>query len=192
MDRTATRPRKANAIFSATLALLSERGYDALTVEAVAAQADVNKTTIYRAWAGKDEMLADALLQAPQLDLDVPDTGSLRGDLIGLAGEIARLLSEPANRRVMASVLAAVPDRPATAEAARAFFAVRLEREQVVFTRARQRGELTDDAAAEMIMDLIGGNLWFHALIRAHPVDDAYVERLVDTVLAGAASAPQA
>ncbi|WP_406639463.1 TetR/AcrR family transcriptional regulator [Amycolatopsis sp. WGS_07] len=187
MDRTASRPRKADAIYSATLALLAERGYDALTVEAVAAQAGVHKTTIYRTWATKDEVLADALVQAPELTFAIPDTGTLRGDLLELAKQIHRLLSDPANRRIITAVVSALPDRPATAEAAGRFFADRLGREQAVFDRAHDRGELADAADSELVMDLLGGNLWFHTLIRAKSADDAYLERLVDTVLTGVA-----
>jgi len=183
MDRTATRPRKADAIFSATLGLLAERGYDALTVEAIAAQAGVNKTTIYRTWATKDEVLAAALLEAPSLAFPMPDTGTLRGDLVELAKQIHRLLADPATQRVLTAVVSALPDRPATAEAAGSFFADRLAKEQAVFERARERGEA--DVDPELVMDLIGGNLWFRTLIRAKPVDDAYCTRLVDAVLGG-------
>ncbi|MER6871942.1 TetR/AcrR family transcriptional regulator, partial [Amycolatopsis sp. NPDC000673] len=144
MNRTASRPRKADAIFSATLALLAERGYDALTIEAVAAQAGVHKTTIYRTWATKDEVFADALVQAPELTFAIPDTGSLRGDLFELAKQIHRLLSDPANRRVITAVVSALPDRPATAEAAGRFFADPHGPEQAVFDPARDPGELAD------------------------------------------------
>ncbi|GAB3353381.1 TetR-like C-terminal domain-containing protein [Amycolatopsis echigonensis] len=126
-------------------------------------------------------------MQAPELTFAVPDTGSLRGDLVELAKQIHRLLSDPANRRVITTVVSALPDRPATAEAAGRFFADRLGREQVVFDRAHARGELADAADSEMILDLLGGNLWFRTLVRAKSADDTYLERLVDTVLTGVA-----
>ncbi|WP_040766067.1 TetR/AcrR family transcriptional regulator [Tsukamurella sp. 1534] len=185
MNRTPSRPRKAEAIFSATLELLAEHGYDALTVEAIAARAAVNKTTIYRTWATKDEVFADALLQAPQLAFEIPDTGSLRGDLVALGQRINRLLTHDEPRRIITAALAALPDRPATAHAARTFFADRLQREQVIFERAHARGELADMTDAAMIVDLIGGDLWLHTVARAKTADDTHIERVVDIVLAG-------
>lgn len=187
MNRTPTRPRRVAAIHSATLSLLTEHGYDALTVEAVAARAGVNKTTLYRTWATKDEIFADALLHAPELTFDIPDTGTLRGDLIAFGQEVNRLVAQDATRRIITTLLAALPDRPATAGAARTFFADRLQREQAIFDRAVARGELSSGADSAMIVDLIAGNLWLHTLARMNTADGAYIERVVDFVLASVA-----
>lgn len=115
-----------------------------------------------------------------------------RSDLVGLAREVARLLTAPATRRIITAIVAALPDRPATAEAARTFFADRLQREQAIFDRARARGEFSSDRGPDptMVVDLIAGNLWFRSLVRVDPVDEPYLTELVDTVLAGVA--PQA
>lgn len=183
-----SKPRKAPAIFAATLELLATYGYDALAIEAVAARAGVNKTTIYRSWASKDQLLAAALRDAPVLALQVPDTGSLRGDLIDVAEQIAMLLSEEPSRRIAAVMLAAAPDRPATAEATTAFFADRLRQERTIFERAERRRELKPGTDPAAIMDLLGGALWFRILIRSEPVDEDYIGALVDTALSGVAS----
>src|ERR1700685_4779382 len=73
------------ALRDAALELLAEIGYDRLTIAAVAARAKASKMTIYRRWSGKAELVVDALscLRQPG---EVPDTGSLRGDLQGLGG----------------------------------------------------------------------------------------------------------
>lgn len=185
VKRTPTPPRKAAEIHSATLSLLADRGYDELTVEAIADRAGVNKTTIYRSWATKDDVVAAALIAAPELSLAVADTGSLQGDLVAFARRVADLLTETTARRIVTAMVSAMPDRPSTTAAARAFFADRLAREQVMFERARSRGEATDDIDPELIVDLIAGNLWFHLLVRDRHADDDYLERLVDTVLHG-------
>ena len=189
MDRTPNRPRKAAAIHSATLELLAERGYDALTVEAIADRAGVNKTTVYRTWATKDEVLADSLVHAPELALDVPDTGGLRGDLIAFAEHVLRLVTEPSTLRIVSAMLAGAPDRPATAAAAHRFFADRLGREQVIFDRARRRGELPEAADPEMLIDVIGGAIWLHVLARGGSPDRDHLAALVDTALLGATRA---
>ena len=192
MDRTAKRPRKADAIYSATLALLGEHGYDALTMEGIAAEAGVNKTTLYRAWATKAEILADALVHAPDLSFTIPDTGSFRDDLFAFAREVANLLGDDRTRRIIAAIVVALPDRTATAAAAQGFFADRLQREQVIFDRARARGDFRPGAEPDpsMVIDLIGGNLWFRTLVRDGAVDDDYLAGLVDTVVAGVGATP--
>lgn len=188
MERTARRPRKAESIYSATLALLGERGYDALTMEGIAAAAGVNKTTLYRTWATKGDVLADALVHAPELSFAIPDTGSLRGDLVAFARAVVRLLADPRTKRLVAAIAVSAPERTDTAAAAQGFFADRLLREQVIFDRAMERGEFQPGSEPDptMIIDLIGGNLWFHTLVRGGTVDDAYVERLVGAVVDGA------
>src|ERR1700678_756573 len=72
------------ALREAALELLAEIGYDRLSIDAVAARARASKTTIYRRWSGKAELVADAIssLRKPGA---VPDTGSLRGDLEAMA-----------------------------------------------------------------------------------------------------------
>ncbi|NLE80076.1 MAG: TetR/AcrR family transcriptional regulator [Rhodococcus sp.] len=178
-------PRKASEIFSATLALLAERGYDALAIETVAARAGVNKTTIYRSWSSKDELLAAALRHAPALELHIPDVGSLRGDLIELAEQIAKLLTDEPTRRIATAMLAAAPDRPATAQATASFFADRLNQERAIFERAERRGELIPGAEPSAIMDLLAGALWFHILVRCEGAGADYIVSLVDAVLDG-------
>ena len=68
------------ALREAALELLADVGYDRLTLEAVAARARAGKTTIYRRWSGKAELVVDALVSAKG-PLGFPDTGSLAGDL---------------------------------------------------------------------------------------------------------------
>ena len=71
----------------AALVLLAEVGYDRLTMDAVAARARAGKTTIYRRWPGKAELVVDALNSLKGIP-DIPDTGSLRQDLRALAESI--------------------------------------------------------------------------------------------------------
>ena len=82
---TATRPRvegeRELEILEATLEVLDEVGYDLLTMDAVATRAKASKATLYRRWKGKPELVVAAIM-AHKGDAVVPDTGSLRGDLI--------------------------------------------------------------------------------------------------------------
>jgi AcrR family transcriptional regulator len=84
-SRTAGRPRSPEAdraILATTLKLLVEQGYDAMSIESVAATAGVGKTTIYRRYPGKRELVVAAVLSlASTFDLP-PDSGSTRADLL--------------------------------------------------------------------------------------------------------------
>ena len=75
----ATRVR--SAVLDATSMLLSEVGYDQLSVEAVASRAGVHKTTVYRRWPTKPELIAEAALVQAAEAVPIPDTGTLLGDL---------------------------------------------------------------------------------------------------------------
>src|SRR5260370_21589726 len=82
--RKAGRPRSAQshqAILEATLELFAEVGYQGLSIEAIAERAGVGKTTIYRRWSSKEEIIKDALI-IMRAGTDIPDTGNIRDDLL--------------------------------------------------------------------------------------------------------------
>lgn len=180
-------PRKAEAIFAATLELLAEHGYEKLAIEAVAARSGVNKTTLYRWWPSKDALLAAALRESGLFALDVPDTGSLRGDLLAVATQIHRLLTSEHTAPVVTETLAAGPRRPELGEVSRSFFADRLAHEEPIFDRAATRGELRSGVDPVVVMDLLAGAIWFRLLLRGGDSGPKFLEEAVDTVLNGAA-----
>ncbi|WP_063126760.1 TetR/AcrR family transcriptional regulator [Nocardia fusca] len=185
---TTARPRRAEAIFAATLELLATAGYEGLTMEAVALRAGVNKTTLYRWWKSKDEVLAAALTESDLLTFPVPDTGSLRGDLIETARSIHGLLTDAATAPIAAAVLAASPGRPSLAAVGRMFFADRAAREHPLFRRAVERGELDDRTDPRLVMDMLAGAIWFRVFLRAEQVEAADIDKAVDIVLNGIAA----
>lgn len=177
-----TGPRAAERIHEATLELLIERGYQRLTVEAVAQRAGVNKTTIYRWWPSKGPLLRAALLRSRMLDIDIPDTGTLRGDLIALAGQMARLVNGERTGPVARAMLSG-GGHDELALLARDFFADRLEQERPLFARAVARGELAPDTDPALLVDLIAGAVWMRILLRQLPAEEDFVEAVVDAVL---------
>lgn len=187
-NNTKGRPRRADAIFTATLELLADNGYDGLTMEAVAARSGVNKTTLYRWWKSKDDVLAAALTDSDLLVFDVPDTGSLRSDLLETGRSIHKLLTDPATAPIATAVLAAASRRPALAAIGRTFFADRAEREHPIFRRAIDRGELPEHADPRSIMDMLAGAIWFRLFLRAEEMREEDLSAAVDLVLGGAAA----
>ena len=79
------------AVIAATLAELAERGYSGVSLDGVAARAEVHKTTIYRRWRAKETLVLDAMLEQAGQTVAIPDTGSLRGDLLELARRSAAI-----------------------------------------------------------------------------------------------------
>ncbi|MCF3102222.1 TetR/AcrR family transcriptional regulator [Streptomyces roseoverticillatus] len=179
---TSRGPRAAERIYEATLELLAERGYQGLTVESVAERAGVNKTTIYRWWSSKAPLLRSALLHSQVLDVEISDTGSLRGDLVALAGQMMRLVSDERTSAVARAMLSGGGEGE-LALVARDFFADRLEREKPLFARAVARGELAVDADPVLLVDLIAGAVWMRVLLRQLPVEEGFVESIVDAVV---------
>lgn len=180
--------RRTQAIFDATLELLADRGYDGLTIEGVAERAKVNKTTIYRWWPSKAALLGAALIEAPLLGLEIPDTGSLRSDLEALVSTALTLFTRPPISRIAVAALGAASDSPELAAHARTFFADRLARERPIFERAVSRGELPPEADPMLLMDLLAGAVWVRVVLRQMPVEDDFATRAVGIVLDGAST----
>ncbi|WP_128980772.1 TetR/AcrR family transcriptional regulator [Streptomyces roseicoloratus] len=179
-------PRRRDEIFAACLGLLAEHGYDQLTIEGVAQRADVNKTTIYRWWPSKSELLRDALLTSGLLAFDLPDTGSLAGDLAALGTRVQDLLADDHKRAVVESALVGAVRHPAMRELVSSFLEDRLGRHQPIFVRAVTRGELPADFDPALLVDALAGALWLRVLVRRRGVTEGFAEQLVTLLMNGA------
>lgn len=125
----------------AALALLAEVGYDRLTIDAVAARARAAKTTIYRRWQGKAELVVDAL-NSLKGTLDIPDTGSLRQDLRALAESITSAESRFGAQVTIGMASALAQDGELRRVFGEKFIAPRMAGFRTVFERAVARGEM--------------------------------------------------
>ncbi|MEJ3655207.1 TetR/AcrR family transcriptional regulator [Actinomycetes bacterium KLBMP 9759] len=162
----------------AVLAELAEHGFDALTVDAVAARSGVHRTTIYRRWTDVGGLLADALDAAGDDGWEPPDTGSLAGDLVELNRQVhAALVEEPS---VASAVIAASFRSEQAAAALRAFWADRYTRCAVVVERAVERGELAAGTKPEPVLIAATAPIFHHHMLLGVPLTgeqvDAYAE----------------
>ncbi|MEV0719511.1 TetR/AcrR family transcriptional regulator [Asanoa sp. NPDC050611] len=178
-------PRDATAIYQATLELLLENGYDGLTIEGIAARSGVNKTTIYRWWSSKDELLATAFVRTRALKTAAPDTGSLRGDLLAVTTHVIELFGDPEGQRIVRAALNGLDRKSGLAEFVRQSTAEGLATEQPIFTRAIDRGELASDVDPATVIDMLAGAVWYRVFIRQIPLPPDFAERIVDIALAG-------
>jgi AcrR family transcriptional regulator len=172
------------AVIDATLAELAERGYSGLSLDGVASRADVHKTTVYRRWRTRETLVLDAMLEQAALTVAVPDTGSLRGDLLELARRSAAIQSSPAGDAVVRAVAGEAAGNPDIAAASRLFWAERLELDRTILGRARDRGEIGPETESGPVIEALLGPLYFRHLVTGQLLDDAYIANIVDLVYA--------
>jgi AcrR family transcriptional regulator len=137
----------------AALVLLAEVGYDRLTMDAVAARARAGKTTIYRRWPGKAELVVDALNSVKGAP-EIPDTGSLRRDLRALAESITSAESRFGARVTVGMVNALAHDGELRRVFRDKFIAPRMAGFRTVFERAVARGEMPGGHDLDLLASL--------------------------------------
>jgi AcrR family transcriptional regulator len=185
----AGRPRRPGveaAVVSTTLDLLATRTYGELTVDAIADGAGVARTTIYRRWPSKAAVVAAAVGGLYLDHVDVPDTGSLRDDLVALLTESYRLMADGSGR-VLERLIREAGENVELADLVRATFAARLRFYRTILDRATARGELSADVDQELLVDLLLGPLMFRLLVTGAPVVPDAARSVVDVVLGGVA-----
>ncbi|UQA60552.1 TetR/AcrR family transcriptional regulator [Polyangium aurulentum] len=176
--------RVVAAVLSATHEELGRVGYGALRVEDVAARSGVAKTTIYRRWPTKAELVA-ASLRAANEEQEPPDTGSLRGDLLAVLMSAVRTCRTPTGRGVVRMLQTELAD-PEVEAIARALRDRNRRRHKALVERGIARGELPADVSTELILDLIFGGIHGRLIHRGEDVSEDYAAAMIDTVLAGA------
>lgn len=194
VKRKAGRPRSAEshqAILKATIELLTEEGFEAMSIEAIAARAGVGKTTIYRRWASKTDLVIDAL-EILRSEVPLIDTGDLRSDLIAVLQ--SGWQQTPSYLETL--VLRMAGELKSNPEIFKAFF-VRLvvPRSQQfagMIERAKARGQIRPDIAPEFIVDLVAGPILFRTLFTSLvvPPPANFPEQVVDAILDGIATKP--
>ncbi len=180
--------RTRQAVLHATLALLAERGFAELTVDAVAERSGVHKTTVYRRWSSPDGLVAAALQMGAEDDWKAPDTGSLEDDLYEVAAELVRYFTEPGLRELpTASILAAFQSPPA-AEALHDFYVDRHSRSAPIVERAVARGDVPVETDAVEVIRAVCGPVFYRLFVSREGVglEDARVSARAVAVAARA------
>jgi len=184
----ASRPRvdgdRELEILQAALEILTEVGFDKLTMDAVAARAKASKATLYRRWSGKVQLVIEALHHTKtQEDHEDVDTGSLRGDLqasyCGMGG-----LDDPQTVSVMSAVVTAVARDPEFAEAFRRdIIGPKLDSTKSIWQRARERGEIRDDVDLSLIEPALAGVVLHRVFVLGETPDQNLITRVIDEII---------
>lgn len=189
-QRPCGRPRSVEAdqaILDATLDLFATHGYDGLRIEAVAEQAGVAKTTVYRRWPNKLALLLEAIehVTAPTAQLEV-DTGSLEGDLREMVERMRRSITDSPIGRIIPASIAAGAQHPELAQAHRDLVARRRTAGIAAVKRAMARGEAAPDLDPEMIVDMVVAPVFYRTFVSGRPTDDGFLTQLVRRAVAAA------
>jgi AcrR family transcriptional regulator len=177
--------RVRRGVLEATLSALRDHGVAGLSVNDVATRAGVHETSIYRRWGTRDNLIFDAVLNHSERSLPIPDTGSLRQDLLALLDELADYLTSPVGN-ALAHMMAAMPADPVPENARAEFWRARRQAVKVVFDRAIERGELPATTDWPLLVEVLSAPLHYRTLVSHEPLDSALHSRLVDLVLNGA------
>ena len=196
VPRRPGRPRSVRAeraILDAALVELVEAGYDGMSIEGVAARAKVGKTTIYRRWSSREELVA-AALRTLNADIAVPDTGNLRDDAIHLMHEFQRVTFTTIIGPMLTRLIGTVVTSPHLLAIFReSVFAGRQAAFMTVLHRAKERGELPADLDPAFVLPMIVGPIFFHAILGEFETitDPALPEQIIDTLLDGVRASPR-
>ncbi|MFE5935724.1 TetR/AcrR family transcriptional regulator [Streptomyces sp. NPDC056470] len=193
------RPRSVEAdaaILEATRAALVELGWSKLTMGDVAGRAGVAKTTLYRRWASKNELVVDAVAVLFD-ELELPDLGSLQADIEHVVLQFAALLQRPETKTALMAVVAESTRDEPLRERIRTSIVDRQKRLVLEGRqRAQERGELPSDrdptsvdSTDDLIFDVIAGAVVHRALVSAEPVDAAWVQRFTALLIGGLGAA---
>ncbi|MFH9088174.1 TetR/AcrR family transcriptional regulator [Streptomyces sp. NPDC017673] len=194
------RPRSAaadTAILAATREALVELGWSKLTLGDVATRAGVAKTTLYRRWAGKNELVVDAVAELFD-ELELPDRGSLAADIEGVVLQFAAILARPEAKSGLMAVVAEATRDDALRERIRASIVDRQMRLVLAGrARAQRRGELPPEPdpgeatrTVDLIFDVVAGAVVHRTLVSGKPADENWVRSFTRLLLQGLTSQP--
>lgn len=174
--------RSRSAILGATIGLLLEGGIHDVSVDAIAERSGVSKATIYRHWDTRQAIILDAL-DHMKARHDLPDTGSLRGDLVDLLSQLVAHVASPA-ASVFASLVGASEHDPELASMRQAFARARSDTVRRLIARGIERGELPSDIDVEVLLASLVGPIFYMRLARGEAVPAHWPAAIVEAVLA--------
>tara|TARA_R110002096_G_scaffold436038_3_gene665878 strand:+ start:25003 stop:25635 length:633 start_codon:yes stop_codon:yes gene_type:complete len=178
-------PALAAKVFVTTLGMLADLGYQRLSMECIAARTGVAKTTLYRRWPNKEELVIAAVLSSRRLPPEPQDSGSLRADLVTLLETLAGGQSPDGRRLAMTTLTNAMRATPRLGDLIRKeFVAVMRHHVDVAFQNAITRGELPAHAILPpFFADIAPSMMATRLLIAGEAVDNEFRDQLIDELL---------
>jgi AcrR family transcriptional regulator len=172
--------RSHQAILQATLELLAEVGFETMSIEAISVRAKVGKTTIYRRYTSKEELVADAI-ESIREEIVLPDTGNLHSDIDELIQNAAQITLSPLGRQTVAKIVSSAASNP---QFARIYWIKYLQpRRQdfaIVLERAKARNEISPDVDSDLVFDLMSGIMLYALIFQPTSDWNSYIRSALD------------
>lgn len=183
--------RVREAVLNATADVLAERGYDRLSFEDVATAAGVHKTSIYRRWPTKPDLVLDAMLTRSDAVIAMPDTARLDTDILSFLRDVATTVTSPLGRALLIATLRTDDEQPEAGSLRRRFWDERFARATERLERAKKSGELPSGTDTALLLETLVSPIHFRALITGAPVDERFLRSVMRLVGVAPASSRQ-
>lgn len=187
LGRLAQEQLRERKILRAALEELASSDYGGMSIEAVAARAGVNKTTLYRKWPTKAELIRAALSSVIEMFKVSPSGGDLRSNLLQMARTFREFMRSHEGQSIMRLRLLQHPE-PELAQMAYELHTKQLAELRALFAAAVARGELSPEVDPLLLLDMLCGAIHVRLVMTNEPVDEALMQRCVDLLLAAASS----
>ena len=171
-------------VLYAAVAELAAKNVSSFNLEGVAARAGVDVLAIKQLWPNTPELFTAALIAFGDRYIPIPDTGTLRGDLLEYARSYAVSVNSPIGRRLLDALIVKPKDWDVTGSR-ETFLQGRHDRITQMVRRGIERGECVDDADPVLLIDMLGACLCTPVLFYDLPVTDEHCEYVVDLILNG-------
>jgi AcrR family transcriptional regulator len=178
--------RTRAAVFAATLSELVASGYTQASIEAIADRAGVHKTTVYRRWRTKDQLIAEALADAAVTRSPVDDTGDIDADIRSLARTVVATLTSREGVATVRAIVAESPGSPELREVMRQFWSSRLAHVGPMIDSAIDRRQLPNATSPAELMKYVAAPLYYQLLMTDEPLTEAAADRAAAAALAAA------
>jgi AcrR family transcriptional regulator len=175
-----------NHVLATAVGQLAAVGFEKLSIPDVAERAGVNKTSVYRRWPTKGDLVRAALEVSMGSAGSVASTGDLRRDLLRAALRAAEFAQSPFGRGAIRMLLAESGTTEVRALASSMLRRQESEGPRALFDRAIARGELPRDTDVQLILSTVAGALMHRAFIERKPLTKGFIRKLVNLVLSGA------
>lgn len=175
--------RVRTSVLLATVLELAEHGYQGVRFEGVATRAGVHKTTVYRRWPDRPTLVLEALQEHTGGQFDIPDTGDTREDLRAFLSSIAAFVGTPLSTSIFRFLISDAINIPELASFGLDTWNRRFARAEHILVRGVARGDIPQGTDTAVLLQTCVSPLYLRILITREPLDDAFVDRLVDLAL---------
>ena len=171
--------RTRRVVLDAAAELIGECGFGPASIEAISERSGVARSTIYRHWPGRSELLLQAVGNRLE-PFAVSATGDLRADLVAVYSHLGNFLTGETTGALAASFIAEARRDPELASLHRKFTESRKSVVVELIRSAIERGEMPEGTSADEMADDLAAPLFFRALVLHRPIDDKWVESHID------------